>query len=873
MGVEPGTALPGRARELADLTAAVDAAARGPVAVLLRGQAGIGKTALLDAAVAHARLRGHRCVQVQGAEPLLTTHGIDPTGLPEHLRGAPAAPDLRPAAVTALVVALEQLARDRPALIVADDADRADDTWMRLLTTALQSSSARVALLIGARDERYLPWVSPGIVRYEIGPLPEDAAARLLGASPSRRTGDLRRAAGNPLALRLLREPATALPPEFSRRVQALPETTRWLLAHAAVAGDDERITTLTRAAGASPDLRDWAPAERAGLVVVRDGHVRFPHPLIRMAAVAGYPAEQIARAHRELAATTGDAFRRAEHLAHAATGPDETVAAALEDAAAGAIRRTDYPAATRALQLAAELSPDGADAASRYARAVFAAHRSGEPEWALDLYDRALSLTRDPDVTGVAACGAGFALLHLAQPWEAFEVTARAARRGPADTQVALTTVVVAAAAALLSGAPAHREQLPGLLALAGSGAGGPLGESMIPCAEAGLARAAIRAMSDPAGYARTASSPQPAGKGPADLTRTLFAGTIAFLLDDSLTAATELRAAWELGVNFGAPGSTLASFPLLVTALIDGGKWSDAERLLDVAAQRATAVRSPYLSIVVPALRAALRALRGDGPAPPVAGLPTLPGTSLSDSLRERAAGLTALSAGDHARAYAHFRRLFDEDGDPRHYFLGPRSLPQLALSAAGAGHAEQARRILDRCRRAAGDAPGSRMVMLLAHAAALLDETPAAEQWFQKAIEDTQRALHWPLEYAEAQLAFGLWLRTRRRGQLARAHLLPARDTFLRLGAHAHAEQAGKALPPEQPSAGQTANPLDALTPHQRMVAELVAAGLTNKQIAERLHLSPRTVASHLYRLYPELGVRNRHQLRTLLDGGGV
>ncbi|WP_433830865.1 AAA family ATPase [Actinoplanes sp. CA-015351] len=851
-----GVELIGRARELADLTAAVGAAGHGPASLLLRGAAGVGKTALLEAAADDALRRGYLVRRVTPSALLSTLLKDDKSDLPHHLRRHPAELD-EPALVTALLLTFDRLAQDGPALIVADDIHRSDEASLRTLATALSNTSTeRIVMLLAARDDT--PPI-PGLSRYDIGPLPEEAAARLLDtltptSGSHNRAEILRRAEGNPLALRVLADAGEHLPPEFPDAIRALPPATRWLLLHAALAGDPEHIGTLTRAAGMSLDLRHWAPAEQAGLIAVRDGQSHFRHPLYRASCTVVETPDDVARAHRNLAAATDDPYHRARHLAEGNPGRDEKVAAALETAAAGSLARSDYLAAAGALQSAAERSADDEAAARRYARAVFAAHRSGDPEWTIRLYQKSVALTTDPDVTGMAAAGAGYALVHLCRPWQAFDIAAQAARDGARASQITLAV----AAAALHSGDPAHREQLPSMLP-AGTGP------------EDQLTRDAILAIADPATF-----TPGPiTGEGTTGtlltgtlLTGTLLTGIVAFLIDDSAKAAAELRSLWDMGTQYGAHGAVLGSFPMLIVALIDAGKWTEADRLMDAAEQSAE-IRVPVLGSVLPALRSVLHSLRHVGtpteaPADP-------PDTTLIGNLQQRASALTALSAGDYPLAYQRFRSLWDTDGTPRHYFLGPRSLPQLALTAATTGNRAEAMTVLRLATSAAGNTT-SRMTMLLAHAEALLDETGRAEEHFQRALADPQRALRWPLEYAEAQLNLGLWLRGRRRLHDARPHLLAARDTFLRLGAEGHAEQARRGLPVGLRAAGEPepeADAFAALTAQKQMIARMAAAGMSNRQIAEKLFLSPRTVGSHLYRIYAELGVGSRHQLRALIE----
>ena len=133
--------------------------------------------------------------------------------------------------------------------------------------------------------------------------------------------------------------------------------------------------------------------------------------------------------------------------------------------------------------------------------------------------------------------------------------------------------------------------------------------------------------------------------------------------------------------------------------------------------------------------------------------------------------------------------------------------------------------------------------------------------------KAAGDT-----WPFERAQLQLDYGEWLRRQRRINDAKPALRAARETFRRLGAAPWTRRAESELracgvttqaAPTQPGA------FAELTAQQREIVILASQGLTNPEIADRLFLSPRTVASHLYRSYPKLGIAGRHQLRDLID----
>ncbi|XVU21360.1 LuxR C-terminal-related transcriptional regulator [Actinoplanes sp. CA-054009] len=908
------TTLYGRARERADLTAFVESATARPMSMVLLGEAGIGKTALLRAAAGIARERGFRVRPLgRGVLRELATPRLDPA-IRSWARGEPAD---EAALLTAILTGLDRMTADGPALLILDRADLAGPDLLRLLTLVTRyACTERAALLLAARGSEPPAGLGAEIPRYRVGPLSDRAAARLLSTRPESaadvpRRLILRRAGGNPLALT-----GDVPPREFQERLAVLPATTRRLLRLAALADEAEPVGTVNRAGGGDDGLRDWAPAEEAGLVTLADGRVRFEHPLIRVAAAAGPdrlapagppPAHEpralagpsgaahgcelhaapaghaggpdVRELHAALAEHADDPYARALYAALAGDEADEVVAAALEDSAATVGRRADFLAEERALRIAAERSPRPADAARRLAKAAVAAYRAGEPACAIELHRRVTELTGDADVLGLAAVGAGLALVHQARFAEAYELARVAVERKPPDGQVAMSNVAVAANAAALSGDAGHRAGLPGLLELVVDGTGGPLGEAVVPGAANPATRASVLAVANPAAPGAAPAPAEPALRGGAEplnglaeICRLLASSTIAWLTDDSVRAAAELSALWQAQRAYGAPGALAGRIPMMVLAMIDCGRWADADEAIEESATLAEVGNLTLLLRSLPGLRGILAAVRQDG-GTPVALPPRPAGDPFSESLRRRAAGLAALSAGDYDAAYTHFRSMFDATGEPVHFLLGPRSLPQLALAAGGSGRRArakaQARQIFNGCRARAGGSPSPRMAMLLAHTAALLDDTEDAEEHFRAALADPDRALHWPLERAEAQLNYGIWLRRQRRVPEARPHLLAALDTFVRLGARAHAEQARKYLPGNADAdRSGTAGAFAALSAQKQMIARLAADGMTNREIAERLVLSPRTVGSHLYDIYPQLGVGNRHQLRELL-----
>ncbi len=160
--------------------------------------------------------------------------------------------------------------------------------------------------------------------------------------------------------------------------------------------------------------------------------------------------------------------------------------------------------------------------------------------------------------------------------------------------------------------------------------------------------------------------------------------------------------------------------------------------------------------------------------------------------------------------------------------------------------------------------------RLEQLIARARGLLADPAKSGACFGTALADPAGD-QWPFERAQLRLDYGEWLRRRRRINDAKPVLTEALAAFRRLGARSWAQRAETELRACGVAVIGTAADRDALeelTPQQRQIVRLASAGLTNRQIGDRLFLSPRTVSSHLYRSYPKLGVAGRNQLRDVI-----
>ncbi|MFK8907652.1 LuxR C-terminal-related transcriptional regulator [Streptomyces sp. YS-3] len=906
-----GTAMPvGREAEAERILAALDVRTGPSRSLLLLGAPGTGKTRLLRFAEESAAALGLRVLSVRGwgtqePRPYASLHRL----LGPVLDGADGPPAVsgpqEPPALCALVPAL--LSGMGPVLLAVDDAEECDPDSLDVLFRLRRRLMDRAVTLLFTATGEVPPAGTPvDLPVLPLGPLSPRAAAELLEARPDAPVGRprlevLRQAEGNPLALvelsRALRPTGTAgrtarIQQLFAARLDALPRRTRHALLYAATALPQEELPVVMAALG-SEDLGLWTPAEEAGLIAVAGGRLVFGDPLARTAAYHRHSARARQDAHRDLAAAPGQLpARRARHLAAAAIGPDETVAAALEDAAGQTADR--FEAAT-ALEQAALLSATDEDRARRLAAAMATAGDLGDPEWVRELYAEFTRVNRDPELRCAAACSMAGALTLLSFQREAFGLLLDVWRGSPprtATTAFALTAL--AAAIAHQSGLPEHRRELPHLLDHARRVASrDERGErsatadrdvfpelaapEILTALETYLTVGLALDPEVPAdAVARRTADPF---TGPVDgvgpLARLLAGAAAAYYTDDSeLCAEMYRRASTPHGVR-GPCGSPVWTLPAQVDALISMARWDEAAALIAQGRTEAAVHRLPRIDMDLEALDVTLRALRGDS-------VPELPFTGphwRSVNLGEngatrarmlRACGLAALASGDADRAYRHLRALFAEDGSPLAPFLSPRSISELAAAAQRADRKEEAARVLAAVRARQGERPTTRMTLLMHHAAALVDETSDPEDHFRLALVNPEGDT-WPLERARARLHYAIWLRRRRRPREARAQLTAVLEIAARIGARGLADSARgelRATGVAEAPAAAASDRLGELTAQQRQIARLAAYGLSNREIGDRLFLSPRTVGSHLYNVYPKLGISSRHQLRDLL-----
>lgn len=915
--------LPGRARELAVISEFLVRAAHGGGALLIRGEPGIGKTALLDAAAARAAAAGTRVLRASAAEfeahiPFACLHQLllpaadELAALPGSLRmaltvalglggGRPPARRLACEATLALVGAVS---RDRPLLIIADDlhqADRPTRQVLGFLAARLAGAGgapgpAAAGLIAVVRDAPRRPPAGPGPATLTLRPLDDVAAARLMAASypllpAAARRSLLAEARGNPLAVLELprglamsgrakfgqtepwhvsRWPASVpvAPPLhrylrrlYAARLAALPLATREALLMLALdSTGDLRVAEPSgnaranssgtgRGGGGTPAV--LAAAERAGLVDVpcHAGRATFRHPLLRSAVVELATPGQRRRAHRLLAelladdggGTEGEA-RRAWHLGEATLDPDEEVAALLERGARAVGGRGAGGTAVTMLIRAAELSQD---AAARSRRLAVAARV-------------AVNLAGDLDGARALLAQARQANPGHADPAEAVVAAAIVALHGDGDATAARRLLLGVTGSAGAPGiSPATRtEALRGLAdacRYAGQAERWPPAQPNL-LAPLGAAVASLASLSDPAEVVRIADA--------------------ASLADRLPGCRQALRRVVADQPDGGAAAPAVRAGILLAQDAFLAGQWDAAERYAATAAARGEAVGLRLLRYTARAVGALVSAGRGDVTAAQAAADEVIRWAAprglrhLEDHGRH-ACALAALARRDFAAAYRHAATLAAPDGqlDPRQP-AARRAVLDLVESALRTGRADEARGYAKTLLAADVAAVSPRLALLCGAAAALVAPDEEAHDLFERALA-VPGAGQWPWDHARVRLLYGERLRRTHALAAARVQLSAARDAFARLGAVPWAERAAMELAATGQARLRCAPPgRDGLTPQERQIAQLAAAGLSNKEIASRLFLSHRTVGAHLYRVFPKLGITSRAALRDAL-----
>jgi DNA-binding CsgD family transcriptional regulator len=259
--------------------------------------------------------------------------------------------------------------------------------------------------------------------------------------------------------------------------------------------------------------------------------------------------------------------------------------------------------------------------------------------------------------------------------------------------------------------------------------------------------------------------------------------------------------------------------------------------------------------------AVLARFAAARGDGPE---CGRYAERALDVALPLRQRTAttmvhaalGLLAVGEGDFAEAFAQLGELHDQP------LITLGAVTDTVEAAVRVGRPDAAQRHLDRLAMWGADRAWTRE--RVHHCRALLAEDPEPHHQLALSIEESADR---PFVRARTALLYGEWLRRNRRSVEARTQLRTAVDLYTGLGATMWAKRAETELRATGGASRRKTVTTASLTPQELQVARLAAVGYSNREIGLRLHLSPRTVGSHLYRMFPKLGVTSRAHLRDL------
>ncbi|MEV4016868.1 AAA family ATPase [Nonomuraea angiospora] len=885
----------------------------GSGALVIAGEVGIGKSALVEYAAEQAR--GMELLRTTGVEseaelpfaglhlllkPVLGRVDALPSRQAAALRGAFGLGDPpgenRFLVGLATLTLLSDLAIERPLLCLIDDAHWLDRPSIEALTfTARRLGSEGIALIFAVRDgERDLQTLGmPGL---RLGALARPEAAALLAEhapdlAPHVRDRLLDDAEGNPLALvelprRLTPEQRAGnlfpldighgvLPPAgrvrlaFESRIDRLPEPSKAILlvASADASGDLEPILRAADMFGAS--IADLDPVQAAGLITLDGRKVLFRHPLIRTVALQAAPFGRRIAAHRALAiALTGDrgGDRRAWHLAAAATGPDDQAAAELEAAAERARATNGYAAAGAAYERAAELTGEVSARARRLGAAAALAVASGRLDRAVTLAEAAADLTGTPSALAELDHVRAVVEAQRGSPEEAGHLLITGAERiAGTDPGKAAAMLVEAVRGALLAGSPAVAGQAVGRLRRL----------SAPPESFAFRFGAAMTEVVDfftgrqPGGFATARAAIAEARRTPGgEWSDRLSAACIAFAMGDSVASAElagrlveEYRAHGMVELLPGAL-ELRAQARLFLGECLDAG--IDVSEGLQVAADIGRDEGSGRLT----AIAAVLAAITGEEKrcrelAAEAASFGESRGLRMSAAMGTWALGLLELGLGRHEAALEHLRGL--SRGRHRHALVEIMAAEDLVEAAVrtGSGAAAECLGPLQEWASYVRQ-PWADAVVLRCRA--LTGTAQEAEELFQGALRLHDKAQH-SFAQARTELSYGEWLRRARRRGEAQHLLRNAMDRFQRLGA---APWVARALGELRASGDVTvprsraADRLGSLTPQELQVVRLAAQGRTNREIAEQLFLSVRTVGSHLYRAFPKLGVSSRGEL---------
>jgi DNA-binding CsgD family transcriptional regulator len=896
----------GRDAERARIGALLDAArASRSGALVLRGEPGIGKTALLEDARAQAsemHLLSARGIEAESELPFASLHQLLRPAL--HLKSKLPGPQeiaLKSAlglaerrgedhflVSAASLTLLSELAEDRPVLCVVDDAHWLDKpSTDALLFVARRLGAEGVAMLFAARDDEARRFEARELPQLELGELGSTAAASLLTSAsssaidPGVRNVLVEQARGNALALlelpALLNEAQLAglepLPEPlplsrdveqiYLERVRRLPERTQRALLVAAAddEGDAGLILQAAGFLGLGSDALD--AAEQKALVAIHDRQFDFRHPLVRSAVYGAATSSERRDAHRALATALANdatrADRRVWHLAAASLEPDEDVAQALEEAAQRAANRRGHAAEAKALARAAALSLNGTARARRVVRAARAARIACADDYAIALARDAQSEELDALQRAEIACVFAAADVRRGRPFDSFaRVLESADEIAELDVEKAVELLIWANASATTAGQFAALADVSRaatrVLHVAKDGVVLHVLEALAAFPRPMHGNEAAE-LDDAFAWASTANDPRHVYVVAYALALTGDANRFDALVDRAISLS---RMTGDLGVLAEAltarasVHSVWQRFDLAEREAEEGRAFARDLGATNTAAQCASVL-------------AKMAAVRGDEAearryADEVIETASSHGLMPRVGVARYALAFLDLGYSRWAAALERLHALVDPQRSPDPV-LAKIALLDTIEAATRAGEMRSAQEALEAFEDWSPSAPPFAQPML--HCGrALVHEQRAAEH-FEAALELATLAR--PFDLARIRLLYGEHLRRERRRKDARALLGSALEAFEEMNADPWAERARSELRASGAVARKRdPSTLGQLTAQELQIVRFVSEGLSNKEIAAQLYLSPRTIDYHLRNVFAKLGITSRTQL---------
>ena len=876
--------------------------------LVVRGEAGVGKSALLEYLV--ERASGFRVARASGIEyeMELAYAGLHQLcaavldlreRLPDPQRDAlesafglraDPAPDRFVVGLGVLSL-LSEVAEEQPLVWVVDDAQWLDKaSALSLAFVARRLLAESVGLVFAVREPSSVRELA-GLPELVVGGLGDDDARALLdSALPGPLDEQVRdrvvaESRGNPLAL--LELPRGLSPAElaggfglldviplanrieqsFQRRLESLPAETRRVLLTAAAepVGDVTLLWRAARQLGLGADAA--LPAQSAGLIDL-GAHVRFRHPLVRSAVYQAAPLVDRQEVHGALAEATDpevEPDRRAWHRAHAASDLDESVADELERSAGRAQARGGIAAAAAFLERAAELSPDSAGRGRRALAAAQAKFESGAPEAAQELLAVAEACPLDDLQRARLTRLRAEIVFALRRGKDAPPLLLEAARQlEPLDSGSAREAYLEALGAAIFAGRLNGRVGPREAAAAAGRAPPGRQPPRPTDLLLDGLATRFAQGYVAGVTPLRSALKAfgQDAGGDEDDFMRWFWLPWLVAgdLWDDEMWHEVATRAA-RLGRESGALIVLPLALGFRAVVHLHAGEFAPASALAeeaDAITQATGNAPAKYSSLLLAAWRGAeAEALddmnwdlenaiaRGEGRA--IGGFGYATAVLYNGLGRYEAALESAQSACE-----------YDDLG------IFGFSLVELVEAGARSGAREEAAAALRQLEERTSAIGTDWALGVQAWSRALLSDGQAAESLYREAIERLARS-RIAVHLARAHLVYGEWLRRENRRIDARDHLRTAHDMFSDIGAEAFAERSRRELRATGETArSRTDETRGVLTPQEAQIARLARDGLSNPEIGAQLFISPRTVQYHLHKVFAKLEITSRNQL---------